>query len=207
VDLYQILGVGAGASRIAVKAAYRARAKQFHPDSGGDPERFRLIKLAYDVLSDADLRERYDSTGEIPDHLHRSLEDDRLNALAGEVLLAAVTRAGAPQFDDVIDLMRDIATGEMTRLTYQITITRQLVDKISMVMGRIRSKGSENVLSSALLNRQAGLRRQIGEAESQHELYRRLLGMLDGYTYERHVDSVTYATVLRSRAWKPGGDE
>ena len=35
-----------------------------HPDKGGDPEKFKELSAAYDVLSDAKKRERYDKGGE-----------------------------------------------------------------------------------------------------------------------------------------------
>ena len=35
-----------------------------HPDKGGDPEKFKLITAAYEVLSDKDKRDIYDEHGE-----------------------------------------------------------------------------------------------------------------------------------------------
>lgn len=35
-----------------------------HPDKGGDPEKFKDLSAAYDVLSDPKKRERYDKGGE-----------------------------------------------------------------------------------------------------------------------------------------------
>lgn len=43
-----------------MKSAYRRLAKQHHPDLGGDPEQFKIINEAYDVLSDANKRAHYD---------------------------------------------------------------------------------------------------------------------------------------------------
>ena len=39
-----------------VKAAYKTRATQHHPDKGGDPETFQLLQKAYEVaLKEANL--------------------------------------------------------------------------------------------------------------------------------------------------------
>jgi molecular chaperone DnaJ len=66
-DLYNVLGVSRGASQDEIKKAYRALAKQWHPDrTGGDEaaaQRFKDITLAYRTLSDADERARYDRLG------------------------------------------------------------------------------------------------------------------------------------------------
>ena len=47
-----VLGVRRTATPPEVKAAYRAKAREAHPDRGGSAERFAAIQCAYDVLSD-----------------------------------------------------------------------------------------------------------------------------------------------------------
>lgn len=52
---YGVLGLEAGADLEAVRRAYRERAKETHPDRGGDPEAFIRVREAYERL-----RERLD---------------------------------------------------------------------------------------------------------------------------------------------------
>ena len=66
-DYYQILRVSRDASATEVKRAYHAMAKRWHPDKNLEGERaakaernFRLIARAHEVLSDRNLRARYD---------------------------------------------------------------------------------------------------------------------------------------------------
>ncbi|HML09284.1 MAG TPA: J domain-containing protein [Stellaceae bacterium] len=65
---YEVLGVKPDASPDDIRKAYRKLAKELHPDlNPGKPEaeaRFKTVTAAYDLLSDADKRARYDR-GEI----------------------------------------------------------------------------------------------------------------------------------------------
>jgi DnaJ domain/Protein of unknown function (DUF3592) len=64
-DLYAELGVGRTATRDEIAAAFRARARELHPDAhpGDVPaaEQFKRVSRAYRVLSDPAQRARYDS--------------------------------------------------------------------------------------------------------------------------------------------------
>ena len=66
-DYYEVLGVSRGASEAEIKKAYRKLAKENHPDlHPGDKEaeaRFKEVNEAYEVLSDADKKARYDQYG------------------------------------------------------------------------------------------------------------------------------------------------
>ena len=63
-DYYQTLGVSKQASAEDIKRAYRKLAHQYHPDTGnGDPEKFKQINEAYQVLSDPGKRQQYDQFG------------------------------------------------------------------------------------------------------------------------------------------------
>ncbi|RHY05205.1 hypothetical protein DYB25_011070 [Aphanomyces astaci] len=61
---YETLGVPKTASAADIKKAYRKLALKNHPDKGGDPELFKDITVAYEVLSDPEKRELYDKYGE-----------------------------------------------------------------------------------------------------------------------------------------------
>jgi len=74
-DYYAQLGIAPDATVDIIKAAYRKKASQFHPDRNPDPlaaQKFREAQEAYDVLSDEEKRKSYD------DSRQRSLIDTPL---------------------------------------------------------------------------------------------------------------------------------
>ncbi|HEY5503293.1 MAG TPA: molecular chaperone DnaJ [Candidatus Anoxymicrobiaceae bacterium] len=66
-DLYDILGVGQGASAGEIKSAYRSKAHECHPDvAHHDPDgehKFKELSFAYEILSDPEKRRTYDNLG------------------------------------------------------------------------------------------------------------------------------------------------
>ncbi len=63
-DYYEVLGVGKEASADEIKKAFRKAAVKYHPDKeGGDEAKFKEVNEAYEVLKDAQKRQRYDQFG------------------------------------------------------------------------------------------------------------------------------------------------
>lgn len=67
IDYYKILGVDRNIPQKDVQAAYRKRAKQFHPDlHPNDPKakaKFQALNEAYEVIGDSEKRKKYDQFG------------------------------------------------------------------------------------------------------------------------------------------------
>ncbi|MEL6130108.1 MAG: molecular chaperone DnaJ [Cyanobacteria bacterium J06633_23] len=66
-DYYEVLGVSRGADQDEVKRAYRRLARKYHPDvnkDAGAEDKFKEINRAYEVLSEPEIRARYDRFGE-----------------------------------------------------------------------------------------------------------------------------------------------
>ena len=63
-DHYTTLGLSSAATLPDIKKAFRQKASFWHPDKNAAldaAERFRAVQAAYEVLSDADKREAYDT--------------------------------------------------------------------------------------------------------------------------------------------------
>jgi len=66
-DYYEVLGVSRDADDSVMKKAYRKMAMKYHPDRNPDnaeaEEKFKEVKEAYEVLTDAQKRQVYDQYG------------------------------------------------------------------------------------------------------------------------------------------------
>jgi len=64
-DYYKIVGVSRDADPRTIKKAYRKAAKLAHPDKGGSEAKMALLNEAHEVLSNPELKQRFDN-GEDP---------------------------------------------------------------------------------------------------------------------------------------------
>jgi len=62
-SLYERLGVSRDADTNEIKKAFKKLAMTHHPDKGGDPEEFKKIQHAHEILTDDNKRKVYDMTG------------------------------------------------------------------------------------------------------------------------------------------------
>jgi DnaJ family protein A protein 2 len=62
-SLYDTLGVSKDADTNEIKKAFKKLAMTHHPDKGGDPEKFKEIQKAHEILTDGQKRQMYDMTG------------------------------------------------------------------------------------------------------------------------------------------------
>ena len=183
-DLYQILGVPPTADSQAIKTAYRTAAKILHPDRGGDPEAFRLLKLAHDVLTDPIRRAQYDTSGEYVETAPAGAEDQRLNAAIGELFVNVMLKVANPQNEDVVHLMRAAANDHIHQLSTQIAALQTLKDKMDLAIEQIHTVAGQNQLKKIAGSRRDDLVAQLDRTVAEKNLYAGVLHFLNNYSFE-----------------------
>ena len=78
MDYYKILELDRNASDSEIKKKYRELCKKYHPDKGGDENKFKEINEAYSVLSDSDSKNKYDRYGSATSNGHGGFNMDDL---------------------------------------------------------------------------------------------------------------------------------
>lgn len=61
-DPYKVLGIKRGAKKEEIKKAYRKLALKYHPDRGGDEDKFKEVSEAYGILSDPTKRREWEAS-------------------------------------------------------------------------------------------------------------------------------------------------
>jgi len=61
-NFYKQLGLKKNATKTDIKTAYRLLAKKYHPDTGGDSEKFLALQIAWETLNDPQKKAIYDQS-------------------------------------------------------------------------------------------------------------------------------------------------
>jgi molecular chaperone DnaJ len=147
-DYYDVLGVDREASDGDIKKAFRKLARELHPDVNPDPgaaEQFREASEAYEALSNADTRARYDRFGHAgmagtqfhPEQfMDFSSLSDLLGAFFGDDLFGGGTRRPARGSDAA-------AAVELTLVEAAFGVTREVDVDIISPCDRCHGNGAE----------------------------------------------------------------
>src|SRR6202795_4043846 len=142
-DYYELLGVERAASETEIKKAFRALARELHPDVSAAPdaqERFREVVEAYEVLSKSETRDLYDRYGHAglrsggfdPGHFDFGSLSDLFSAFFGDDLLGRSARGA--------DLA---ATVEIELVEAARGTTRDVPFDVAVTCGRCGGNGAE----------------------------------------------------------------
>lgn len=188
-ELYDTLGLPPDASPEDIKAAYRARAKQHHPDAGGDAEAFGALQKAYDVLSDADKRARYDATGST-DTMDRGA---RIEAMARERFGAMLIES--VQSSDVLSFGRNWINGALAqagadrhRIEAEQRTLKTKAAAAEKLAARFKPKTPRNIPKDVLSHVKREIDRMLAQAAEKLEVLDRLEVLLKEYDFEADPD-------------------
>lgn len=176
---YDTLGVEPTATDKQIKSAYRRLAAKHHSDrAGGDDETMKAINLAYQTLSDPEMRKLYDETGS-DDPKDRITDEDVADVLRS--LLSSVithTREDLP----CLAIMRNALQKGRPELEQRVEDAEKLRDVLIKRRRRLRHKGKgANIFDDMF---EVRIQAQISIIEKSKRaivIGERALAMLDDY--------------------------
>ena len=190
-DLYELLGIARTADLAAIKAAFRRKAKDSHPDLGGDPETFHLLKLAYDVLTDDEARRHYDETGELPsDRLANAADEARFRVLVGDLIMTMIAQGTSPTFSNVLEELSRTLAVQIQAAEQQLVGLSELSVRLEAVLSRLHAREGEDFLLVLLRERYDGMAEKIKVTRDMKTRLIRLQQRLTLYSYDVQVESL-----------------
>lgn len=186
-DLYGALGVSSNATGEEINRAYRKTAKAAHPDTGGSRERFDLVRLAKDVLTDADRRAHYDRTGEYGDvgpdlSAMRSMQI-ALQALV-EVIAICVRKGRTPdEYDLINDSIRKVREKQQA-LEETKTNSKAEAKEFRRLAKKFKPKdGKPNRISPMFDGQAAECERQIAATKELLDAHKAAIDLLKEHSF------------------------
>ena len=179
-SLYDDLELPKTCTSEEIKQKYRILAQLHHPDKGGDVEKFKRMKLAYEVLSDPIKREHYDSTG---DHYSDiNLDSEVMGRLS--VMVSQFVQHINPEIDDLILKMKIEIRALQQMTTNAIIECNDLIAKFNIISKKIRlKKEGENLLKLVVDKKVLGLHNEVINHKRGLIVFARMLEVLDDYHF------------------------
>lgn len=146
-DHYATLGVPKEASLADIKRAYRALAREAHPDNGGSTERMQALNAAKEVLYDAQRRADYDAGG---DGSFDPIEVKARNLIIDLFLEAVSVNALNPYQASLGGLRKGIGECHQKIQTQRLAIGR-LAQQRGLILARKGDKNAYNDIVDAAI--------------------------------------------------------
>jgi len=177
MNLYDTLGIDKTATQSEIKSAYRKKATEHHPDKNGgkESEEFHNVQLAYEVLSDPEERKQYDETGRYSNDPEWKKIRDRFYETLASVMFDITDS------QDILEVVKSLIRNKIGQKQSEIMNYRDKLKRVSKIIKRIKPKGSEDYLITALQNEIKMGNELIKSAEQHVEFLKKVVEYGDHY--------------------------
>lgn len=178
---YDVLGVARDATPEEIKAAFRRKSSEHHPDKGGDADAMAAVNRAWEVLGDAARRAQYDADG-----TDQQLD---LDAMASGVLASmfsgALQQASQDHTLDPVRFTKYQLHNRVTEAKNEIKAAERAIVQLTKQRGSVRRKteGQPNLVHSIIDARLKAVRASIPQNEKVVSVTERALELLRDYEY------------------------
>lgn len=181
--LYEALGIDHDATPEQISKAYRKKARETHPDHGGDAEEFKALAIAYEVLSDEQKRDRYDKTGQTEDRpnevqsivaalLREAFNDDRVTDPIRWML-------------DKIDRIRSDCKSQKDKTERKLTSQEKKLDRFLKANDRTKNTEARDFISNCLKSAIESLKTEVANFDHNIQVGTEALAFLNDIRYPK----------------------
>lgn len=183
--LYDTLGVPPDATPEEIKAAYKRKAKETHPDAGGDAAKFQQVTLAHRILSDSEKRAKYDETGSADEDVD-TIDTAALAIIGGlvEELTQQIVTRDDLQFVDLAKQLRGRVKAQEAQANENLAQARKFEKKAVALRKRFKAKKGPDYIGNMLDGKVAACRGAIRSGEDHLARLKRAAEILDDVDYQ-----------------------
>jgi len=180
-NLYEELDLTPNCSFEEIKQQYRILARIHHPDMGGDAEKFKKIKLAYEVLSDSERRTEYDRTGSFQPAMD-------IHVQARETL-SQIVFSVLPNFDpnnqNIIEIIRNEIHSGIKTLASNKNDCNVYIEKLELTRSKINlnDNSMDNLFYSFVDVQIQNKHSDLNHIDKKILIAKEMLRILDNYSY------------------------
>lgn len=180
MTLYEELELTPDCSFEDIKQQYRTLARIHHPDLGGDEEKFKRIKFAYEVLSDPKSRKQYDETKTTTGPINK-----RTEAIQELANIFNNIMANFDVNNNLIHLMNEEVNRVIVRIHADITMCETYISKLETVSDKVKVKNqNEDNIIESFVNQQIEWRKKDLEIfKTRLEITNIMMDILNNYEY------------------------
>ncbi|MBZ9935868.1 DnaJ domain-containing protein [Mesorhizobium sp. BR1-1-16] len=182
-SLYSELSVSGDASASEIDKAYRRRARQAHPDAGGNAEAFHALAHAYAVLSDPDRRAAYDATG-----YEGEIDAETIAARAMDhiqQLVASVLESDIPfEQIDLVAAIRDTLANQKAEIAGAVVKLEAQAKRAEAMARRFRRGKGPDFIGAALDRRSAEAKQTAEKTRHEEAVFAKAITLLADYAFD-----------------------
>lgn len=180
MDPYKELGLTKDSSEEEIKKRFKTLAQIFHPDKGGDPEKFLLIRECYEILMDPKRKKILDTLGVVKEK--SSDREEALQELAG-LLSQQISNLDPEQNDLIAEMLKSLNRAK-DETHNKIQNAKQLQRKFEKFRSNLSFKSDkENFLDRFIRYKIDQLSMEIVDNTKSLEVLKIMEELLSDYDY------------------------
>jgi len=190
MDPYQVLNLTRTASKKAIRKAYRALARQRHPDTGGSVEAFAELKLAYEVLMDDARRHKFHATGTVDATVPNNAAAMALIQITQQfvsVMRQLLEQGADPLQQDLVELLGRFLEEKKHDIVDHLAKRESTRATMAKLLGRFQVDKGDNLLEEMVQGQLGILDGQTTLANKELNQVREALKLLKKYKFRREA--------------------
>ena len=202
--LYDELGVSVNATDAEIKKAYREKAKEHHPDKGGDVDKFHKVSEAHQILINPVARKTYNETGQkkknSPNEIQREAQ-----AVIFEFLKATLeSMKEEAVYQDLPAFMIEHIKKNLEVFKKEREKNAETAKSLKNIQKRFKTKGQVDIIHGYLNNEIAQVNATILTLKHKAKVGKAAIKILRGYSFKTEEKQDSSSAVFDLRTWASG---